>query len=224
VTTPMIGSDYPFYAVTIDSIAVGSGAPIGSASDFGPAVVDTGTSATLIPTAQINAMMTAIQADAGYQSIFGSQSLGTGTNPGCIVTAQTGEAIDAALPPFHMAWPGSNGEPSAYFDLPPTKSYLEFDGSTGSGSNNSWCFAFQDSSILGDTTPTSLIGNPLMNSLVTVFDIAHQQMQFAPSQGCAEADAVAPASTKAVGHIRGAPGWPGSPRVRVGSRAATSQR
>jgi hypothetical protein len=214
VTTPMVGDGFPFYAVTIDSIAVGSGEPIGSAVDYGPVVVDTGTSVSLIPTAQLDALIAAVQADPGYQSIFADQSLGSAAAPGCVVTAQTGEDIDAALPPFHVAWPGSDGEPSAYADLPPSKSYLLFDGSTGSGSDKSWCLAFEDGTlILGDGN--SLLGNSLMNALVAVFDVGNQQMQFAPSQGCAEADAVAPAPARAWPRVPGVPWWQQDPRVRL---------
>jgi hypothetical protein len=214
VTTALLGDGFPFYAVTIDSIAVGSGAPIGSAGDYGPVVVDTGTSVSLIPTAQLTQLIDAIQADAGYTSIFGDQSLGSAAAPGCVVTAQTGADIDAALPPFHVSWPGSDGEPSAYADLPATKSYLLFDGSTGSGSDNEWCLAFEDGTlILGDGN--SLLGNSLMSSLVAVFDLGNQQMQFAPSQGCAEADAVAPARARAPRFVPGVPWWQQDPRVRM---------
>jgi hypothetical protein len=202
VTTAMLGDGFPFYAVTFDSIAVGSGSAIGSAVDYGPVVVDTGTTVSLIPTAQLTALIEAVQSDPGYKSIFAEQSLGSAAAPGCVVTAETGEDIDATLPPFHVSWPGSDGEPSAYFDLPATRSYLAFNGGTGSGSDNQWCLAFLDGTlILGDGN--SLLGNTLMAALVTVFDVEHQQIQFAPQQGCAEADAVARGMPRAAPQLPG---------------------
>ncbi|HEY1817193.1 MAG TPA: pepsin-like aspartic protease [Kofleriaceae bacterium] len=191
--TPMLSStteQLDAYLVTIAAMAIGSGSNVGSDADYGPAIIDTGSSISFIPTAPLAAITAAIQASAGYQSIFGTQSLTDTQSMGCVTTAQTGSAIDAALPPLHIAFPDATGTTSTDLALPATKSYLVFSGSTGSGADNEWCYALVDSSQLGPGPAVSLIGDSLLNAVVVSFDVANQQVSFAPTLGCGESDAV----------------------------------
>jgi hypothetical protein len=212
--TPM-NSLFPAYAVTVDHMAVGSGSAIGSASEFGPTIIDTGTSISFIPTKALASVTSAIQTSAGFKSVFGSPALTDMTTMGCVTTAMTGAQIDKALPPLHVAFPDGNGSDSPYVDLPATKAYLVSAGASVGG-QNAWCYALQDSSALtgGQALTLSLFGDSLLNSYLAVFDIAKHQMQFAASKGCGEADAIAKPAVRAP-MIPGVPWWQQDPRVRV---------
>jgi hypothetical protein len=198
-------------------MALGSNQDFGSAGDFGPGIVDTGTSIAFIPTTPLNALATQIQASAGYKAVFGTQSLTTGM--GCVTTSMTGKQIDAMLPPLHMAFPGANGgAASAFVDLPATHAYLLF-----MGPQAGWCFSMADSSQLGAPIAISLYGDTLLASFVTTFDIKNSEMRFAKQAGCAEAaiadvehDTEAPsAGAQGIIYSPDRPWWQQDPRVRV---------
>ena len=69
-----------------------------------------------------------------------------------------------------------------------------------------FCLVFSDS---GDTT--SLIGDTLMASFVTVFDVGGKRIGFAPEVGCASTPAVA-TSPRAL--VPGQPWWATEPRFQ----------
>jgi hypothetical protein len=48
-----------------------------------------------------------------------------------------------------------------------------------------------------------------------VFDVGHQQLEFAATKGCAEADAVARPSRRATPRVPGVPWWQQDPGVRL---------
>ncbi len=221
--TPL-NNGFPYY-VLIDGIAVGGGSAIGLTADYGPVIVDTGTSISFIPAGPLAKVTAEIQAGSGYKSVFGGQSLTDANTMGCVTTGKSPAEIDAAVPPLDVALPVANGSGDApYVDLPATKAYLLFSGATGSGADNQWCFDLADSAQLsGGQGTLSLFGDSILNAYVAVFDIANQQMQFAASKGCGEADAIAwPA--RATPRVPGIPWWRQDPRVRVPDAAAMQRR
>jgi hypothetical protein len=150
----------------------GTNLPI-TGADFGPTVIDTGTTLTYVPTAVVSAMTSAISHASGYAQVFGSQAL---TDGACLNTSMTSAQIDAALPPFGITFPG--GTP---ISIPATHAYLFAQG------GGSYCFTFSDSSALfGSGQKVSLVGNTLLAGMLTVIDVANQQIGFAPQHGCAE--------------------------------------
>jgi hypothetical protein len=177
------------YAVSVNNMAVGSASPAGSASDFGVVIVDTGTAFTYVPSDVIDTLISEIQTSAGFKSSFSGQSLA-----GCLKTDLTSIAIDAALPPLHVAFAGSNGSDTPYADLPATTSYLVFAGSdVGGGGVNDWCLGFKPAmTTTASGENISVFGATILGAFVTVFDLQAQQVGFAPQTGCAAADTAEP--------------------------------
>jgi hypothetical protein len=226
VTTPMVDvfGMQVYWAVNVGAVAVGTGASIGGSADFGPTVIDTGTTISMIPTAQLAALTSSIEASSGYKQVFGTQALDGSANSGCVTTASTGADIDAALPPLAIAFPDSSGADAPAITVPATKAYLLFEGASGTGNTNLWCYAMADSKqITFGLFAMSLFGESLLNSMVAVFDIGHDQMQFALQQGCHEADAVSRPPRRAQ-LTPGIPWWRQDPRVRLPDPAEVQRR
>jgi hypothetical protein len=213
VTNSAIGGGS--YVVNTARMALGTGSDVGDTNDFGPTIIDTGTSVAFIPAGPLNALQLQIQSSSGYTAVFGSQSLGNST--GCVTTAMTSAEIDAAMPPLHIAFPDSTGTASAFIDLAPTRSYLFFAGTMGG--QNGYCFAFEDSSQLVQGLSLSLFGDTMLASFVSIFDLDTQEMGFAKEAGCHESGTAA-ALREAPAYQPGRPWWQQDPRVRVPSAAA----
>jgi hypothetical protein len=170
--TPML-SQAPYYMVGVGGASVNGGASL-TGADFGPTIIDTGTTMTFVPTAVETAMISGVQGSSGYTQAFGSQALSDGA---CLNTTMTSAQIDAALPPLSLTFAGGTA-----ISIPATRSYL-FDQGGGQ-----YCFAFTDSSALfGSSQKVSLFGNTLLAGMLTVVDVANHQIGFAPQHGCAEA-------------------------------------
>jgi hypothetical protein len=170
--TPML-TQAPYYMVGVGGASVNGGAAL-VGTDFGPTIIDTGTTLTFVPTAVETAMISGVQGSSGYTQVFGSQALSDGA---CLNTTMTSAQIDAALPPFSLTFAGGTA-----LSIPATRSYF-FDQGGGQ-----YCFAFSDSSALfGSAQKVSLFGNTLLAGMLTVVDVANHQIGFAPQQGCAEA-------------------------------------
>lgn len=168
--TPML-SGAPYYMVGVGSASVTGGTAL-TGADFGPTIIDTGTTLTFVPTAVETAMISGVQGSSGYAQVFGSQVL---TDGACLDTSMTSAQIDATLPPLSLTFAGGTA-----LSLPATRSYL-FDQGGGQ-----FCFTFTDSSALfGSAQKVSLFGNTLLAGMLTVIDIANHQIGFAPQQGCA---------------------------------------
>jgi hypothetical protein len=200
--TPMlaIGSNQPFYAVKIAAVTLG-GTSLGSTqSAFGVTLVDTGTSISYVPKAVVTKLVTALNGSAGFQALFGTQKIADG---GCVTAAAvTPDQVDAMLPAMAIQFPVGPGAPATpALTLAPTRSYL------APQAGGQYCLVVSDS---GDNT--SLIGDTLMASFVTVFDVGAKQIGFAPQVGCAEATA---ASAPHVAQVpTGVPWWTNVPHFR----------
>ncbi len=219
--TPM-GTMIPgSYTVAVARMALGTGSDLGGTSDFGPTIIDTGTSIAFIPAGPLGTLTTQIQASSGYKTVFATQSLTAGQ--GCVMTTMTSAQVDAALPPLHLAFPSSSGSPSGFVDLEPTHSYLFFAGTMAG--QNGYCFALADSAMLGAPVALSLFGDTMLASYETIFDIANNQMGFAKETGCAEAtaDLDLPASA-APAYTPDRPWWQQDARVRTPDPAQLRRR
>ncbi|HEY0251057.1 MAG TPA: pepsin-like aspartyl protease, partial [Kofleriaceae bacterium] len=169
--TPL-NQQIPYYIVGVGSAAVGTAASLTSA-DFGPTIIDTGTTLTYVPKAVVTAVAAGISASANYHTVFGTQTLADGA---CLDSTMTAAQIDAALPPLSLTFAGG----TAPISLPATRSYLIAQG------HGSWCFTFSDSSTLFQGQKVSLFGNTLLGGMITIFDVANKQIGFALQTGCAE--------------------------------------
>lgn len=168
--TPL-SSQAPYYIVNVGAASMGSAAAL-TGSDFGPTIVDTGTTLTYVPTAVLTAVVNAVNGSSGYSSVFGTQMIADGA---CLNTTMTAAQIDQALPPLSLSFAGGT-TPIA---IPATRSYLFDQG------NGSYCFTFSDSShLFGSAQKVSLFGNTLLGGMLTVVDIDHHQLGFAAQAGC----------------------------------------
>ncbi|HEY6039658.1 MAG TPA: pepsin-like aspartic protease [Kofleriaceae bacterium] len=168
-----ISSVAPYYIVNVGTASVSGTASL-TGSDFGPTIIDTGTTQTFVPAAVLTAVINGVKGSAGYTAAFGTQTLSDGA---CLNTTMTSAQLDAALPPLTIGFAGS----TAPLAIPATQAYF-FDQGGGS-----YCFMFSDSSQLFQGQKVSLFGNTLLAGLLTVVDVDHKQMGFALQKGCAAA-------------------------------------
>ncbi len=159
-----------YYAVTLSSISVlGMNIPVATnaASD---ALVDTGTSAWILPSATFSALTQAIASSPMFATIFGSAGASWFANPNnCMPLTQTKAELDAALPPLKLLFG------SETVDALPTESYLvSYDGE--------WCPAL-DSIDIGMGV-ASIMGSPILRSNLVVFDREKKRIGFAPHKAC----------------------------------------
>jgi hypothetical protein len=220
--TPMLPiSDQgdPFYAVDIASLGLGSATLGSGAAMFGDTLVDTGTSVSFVPTPIATALIAAINASPGFQALFPSQTFANTEQGGCVTsTTVTTDQIDAMLPPMTISWPTTDGSAPVPLSVAPSRSYMYVDGM------GDFCLSVIDSG--GDASYGSLIGDTLQAAFVTVFDVTHHQIGFAPEAGCAAAVAhreAAPATRRAGAGPWYAqlPSWRGP---RVGPHAQRQRR
>nr|HEX4313454.1 pepsin-like aspartyl protease [Kofleriaceae bacterium] len=207
--TPMVTlmGQQPFYMVDTANMSVGHASLGLTSADFGPTILDTGTSIAFIPTAALNGMTSAIEASAGYQAAFGTQSLTDGE--GCVQTTLTGAQIDAMLPPIGVSFPGVGPGNSEFVDLPATRSYLVPEG------GGLWCYGMADATQLtGGQFTASLFGDSLLAAWTTTIDIDDDKVGFAPQQGCSQADSDV-SKRPALVLEPGIPWWKQDPRVRT---------
>ena len=134
--TPMvpITDTQPYYELGINSASLGS-TSIGLS---GNAVVDTGTSIMVMPSAAVNAMISQITSAPGYATLFGTQALtGDASSIDCLTASATPDQVDAALPPFSITLPDTNNG-SFTLTVPATQSYfVPISASTASASRRS---------------------------------------------------------------------------------------
>ncbi len=170
--TPIVAGA-PYYMINVGGVGMGDAALPVTGADFGPTIIDTGTTLTFVPTAVETAVIAAVNGASGYASVFGTQALADGA---CMTTTMTSAQIDAALPPLSLTF--ASGNPIA---IPATHAYL-FDQGGGQ-----YCFSFSDSSkLVGSAQKVSLFGNTLLAGMLTIIDVGNKQLGFAPQQGCAE--------------------------------------
>ena len=206
--TPMvpISADQPFYALTIDDVALG-GTSLGidkamfvehdaqTKAIYYP-IVDTGTSLAYLPTAAANKLLSQVNANAAFSTLFGAAIDPNGT--GCTTTKAgvTPAMINAMLPSMSLSFPSASGA-DIVVTAPAMSSYM-FD--VGGGMI---CFAVGDDGGFG-----SVLGDTFMRGFVSVIDVQNSQIGFAPDAGCGTTSKAefAAAGTPLVEHGHGPPG------------------
>jgi hypothetical protein len=173
--TPMrpIGGQNAWWSTEISDMGIGDQSLGFGASTFGDNVVDTGTTMFYFPGAAVNALIAKVNAAPGYGNLFASPL----TADGCVnaKSGVTATQIDAGLPPMTMSMPDGAG---GHFTLSaaPTHSYLYF------GGGSQYCIAVSDDQGTGTT-----MGDVMLRAFVTIIDVEHQKIGFAPDKGCKSA-------------------------------------
>ncbi len=178
--TPLIpiSNQNPFYAIDLTGMSIGSTSVGTGAATFQEPVVDTGTTLFYVPTPVETAILNAINADTGYKALFGTQRL---ADNGCVTKAGvTAAMVDAMLPPLTLKMPNKAGGADLSYTVPPMWSYMMDAG------NGMFCFGIGD----GGTQDATTMGDMIMQAFVTVIDVDHQQVGFAPDLGCGVAPRV----------------------------------
>ena len=170
VYTPMVPSYY--YAVGLAELEVAQ-QPLGfTYDDLGPAVVDTGTSAIVLPPRAYKAFTHAI-AEATDQALPASFF-----DDGDCVQLPAGTSIaeiDSQLPSLSFAFynPATPKAPS-WVSLSATNSYLML--MTDAKQQVIACAGLIDS---GPDYPQTILGNTIMRNMLTIFDLANGRVGFA---------------------------------------------
>jgi len=170
--TPTIQSS-PYYAVTLSDLKIGGSSLGFGAAAFGDTLVDTGTTALLLPAAAFNALAASVASHPTFQQNFGAASWFSGQT--CDTTnGLTKAQLDQALPPLTLVFPAMGGG-SFSVQLPATDSYLlQQDDDMG---NAYYCPGIAPATM-------TIIGANAMHTLVTIFDREHGAVGFVPQQGC----------------------------------------
>jgi hypothetical protein len=178
VTTDTASSYY--YTVDLESITLdGSTTPISIAagSQFPDTVVDTGTTALVVPNGVFTTLTNALAASPGFAHVFGA---GTGaslfTNPQpCGGAGVTKAQIDSELPGLTFTF-GQN--PAKTIQMAASDSWLVPISGVG------WC-ALVTAVPSGQQFPlAAIMGSPFLRSQITIFDRANGQIGFAPHTAC----------------------------------------
>ena len=169
----------PYYAVTLSDLRLGGSSLGFGAAAFGPALVDMGTTAIVLPNAVFSALTKAVAAEPVFaQNFRGGASWFTGGFCDTPAAGLSKAALDAGLPKLALAFPSSTGG-TFTVDLPATESYLlQQDDDTGTAY---YCPGVEPPGSGAQT----VIGASGLQSQLTVFDRQNEQIGFAPEQGCA---------------------------------------
>jgi hypothetical protein len=179
--TPLTGGG--FWAVNLSAIGIGTG---GAAHDLAgsdaEAIVDTGTEVFFMPPSAYTALASFLSTDSGATSIFGSGVLNRRFfdqfNCATPTGGQTRAEVDAALPPLTLTFPDASGAGSFTLVLPATQSYLALTP----GSATQYCAGVANSG--SNQTGNTIIGDAVLGSNITIFDIQQHQIGFAPQTTC----------------------------------------
>ncbi len=161
----------PFYEVNIKATTVGTT----SLALTGAAVADTGTTLMIVPKAVETSLISAVTSSPGYKAIFGTQTLDEMNCPD--PKTHTRAEIDAMLPPFTVTLPTKAG---GTFTLtsPATQSYLFYQAGMN-GMPGGYCLG-----VAAVANVPTILGDSFMRQFITVFDLANNQIGFAPQKGC----------------------------------------
>lgn len=178
-----------YYTMNVSGMSVNGT----SVAITGAAVPDSGTTQIIASsTTGVSALQSAITGSSGYQSIFGSQDITGSLNAGSYTRAQ----IDAALPPL-MVTLAAPGGGSVTIQSPATQSYLFLEG-------GAYTFSVAADSSLSSGTGgevSIILGDAFLHEFVSIYDLANNQIGFAPQSGCDLPPVATPAKKT------GAPNW-----------------
>jgi hypothetical protein len=174
---PFSSSPYSsyYYVVGLSSVTVaGTTVPLASGS-YTDAIVDTGTNAFVVSTAAYDAITSAIAASPGFAQVFGADAGTSFFAQSCTTLTRTRDELDAMLPPLTLTF---GGNPAVDVQATATQSYLL------QGGTNVWC------SVIAAIDPgpslpfDSIVGTPILQSSVVVFDRVNRRLGFAPHGPC----------------------------------------
>ncbi|MHB8418561.1 MAG: pepsin-like aspartyl protease [Myxococcales bacterium] len=172
---PLAASKY--YAVDVLDLQVGGQSLGFGAATFGPAVVDTGTSALLVPTPVYGPLVTALAAVPAFQASFGTAGWFSASQ--CTVPLArpppSPAELDQSLPWLTLAIAADGG--SAPLTLSPTESYLLPYPDQGA---TYYCPS------LGEGLPgaETVLGVAAMRAHLVIFDVDGGRLGFAPQKEC----------------------------------------
>jgi hypothetical protein len=180
--TPMVqtGSVGQYYGAKVADMQF-AGTSLGlSSSTLGSMVVDTGTSAFILPVSVFTKYATALSANANFKANFPSTSssnsiLYTGQ---CVQSAKglSPDELDAVLPTVGISFPSVDGKSTFTLTLKASESYL-FAAELGGG-QYAYC------SVMTYTSGLPIFGGAMMREHVVVFDRANEQIGFVPQAPC----------------------------------------
>lgn len=175
--TPMLtsGVNQDFYAVDMTDIAIG-GTSLGvAAATYDDPIVDTGTSLFYIPDAAETALLAAVNASTGFKALFPNQTLSENGNNGCVTAASgtTDAMVDAMLPDMSISFAQPSGTPIT-ISAKASVSYLMNSG------GGMYCLVVNSGGNNGDAT----MGDTILRAFVTVVDVGHGTVGFAPQAHC----------------------------------------
>ena len=182
--TPLVPS--PYYAVNIADMGIG-GTSLG-VSDFGPTVIDTGSSSFILPDDAFQAISAQVAASDGFQAAFPGEDAsffsGLVTSPDpCIQPAAglSSSQVDSMLPPLTITLPEQSGD-TFTLSLTATQSYLDI---RTIGGVEVFCPNIVSAADVGGSAAVpTILAHSLPRAYVTIFDVTHGQIGFAPQQGC----------------------------------------
>jgi hypothetical protein len=181
--TPMLPLSFlgnPFYQMQTADLAFGGASLNFTTADFGPTLVDTGTSESFVPQPVMTALLAAINGNAAFKTMFKNKKLADTPAGSCVTQAGVTPAmVDAKLPPLTLSFPDTTGTTTFTVTVPPSKSYLSPSGA------GMFCLGFSSSG--PDASAGSLIGDTVLAGLLVVWDVANLQIGVAAQAGCIEA-------------------------------------
>jgi hypothetical protein len=158
------------------------GAQLATGSD---AILDTGTSINILPTAVFNAITVGLQNNTALTTLFGNTAYNDlfGSMGGCdnTIAGQSLRDVNAALPSMQVTFQASDGSGPFTLDVPATGSYLTV---VVQGGVDYYCAGIADSAQSGLGSNQTLFGDLFLSSFITVFDIANDRIGFAPEIAC----------------------------------------
>jgi hypothetical protein len=167
--------DKYYYSVNFASVTFGGQSIPVATGQYVDAVVDTGTSIFIVPTAAFNSITAVLANDATFKQAFGNDAASWFANPtSCRSSSLTKAQLDAMLPAMTLVFGAS---PGVSVKTLPTESYLV-------ALQGQWCpgMLAQDP---GPSFPLAgILGSPVMRSNVVIFDRAQKRIGFAPHAGC----------------------------------------
>ncbi len=178
ITTDVTSSYY--YTVDLESVEVsGSTTPvaIARASTYPDTVVDTGTTAFVVPSAVFDELTSAIARSPGFSQLFGvdaGASWFSGELP-CGAAGTTKAQIDAALPSLTLTF---GKDPGVAIRMAASDSYfVRFPG-------YGWCSLLAPVPARTPFPLAAILGSPFLRTQITIFDRAGGRIGFAPHADC----------------------------------------
>jgi hypothetical protein len=171
--TSMMDSQY--YTVALGDMGLGGKSLGFGAADFGPVMVDTGTSVLALPSAVYAALDNAIQELPAFSAAFGSHDGGWLDTAKCFESNLSQADMDAQFPELMLSFPAMGGGTSA-LKLAATKSYLSTAISNGT---TYYCSGIDVSPVAG-----TILGSSVMRGEMVIFDLDANRIGFAPQSFC----------------------------------------